>query len=453
VVSKYNPVMRRFWIIFILLLTTCQPTISQSQGFSVRIHPDGFLYVGDQVSFEIIPPTGWDSNNHQARVELAGKELGQVDFAAYGVGNRNQATFWWIWDTKDLDPGTQTFSFSILPDGPAWEETVTLKPASANVFEDSIWKTTTTICCTLFYISGTQAERDIDQLKQMVDEQAADVSSIMQSEFDQRVNVTFLPRLLGHGGFATDGIYVTYLDANIAGNITSQVVHHEMVHIMDSRLGGELRLSMLVEGLAVYLSGGHYKKEALLSRAAILLDDATYIPLETLINDFYDQQHEIGYLEAGALVEYLVAKGGWEKYQTFYRHMADQGSPAKSMQTYQISLPQLEDEFKATLNQQVVTDKERSDLRLTVEQFDSLRLYQQALDPSAYFQTAWLPDGASMRQKGIVADYLRGPDREVNRIIVNLLLLADHELEAGQFTLADAIFRSVNFGLSLVHKP
>jgi hypothetical protein len=80
-----------------------------------------------------------------------------------------------------------------------------------------------------------------------------------------------IPRLLGHGGFASHEISVSYLDRNYGGSRFDLVLHHEMIHILDARLGGDLRPTMLVEGLAVYLTGGHFKPEPILSRAAALL--------------------------------------------------------------------------------------------------------------------------------------------------------------------------------------
>ncbi len=77
---------------------------------------------------------------------------------------------------------------------------------------------------------------------------------------------------------------------------------------------------------------------------------------------------------------------------------------------------------------QSFTNDERTDLRLTVGFFDTVRRYQKALDPSAYFLTAWLPDGSVMRQRGIVADFLRHPQKPDNRLMESLFVRAWHEL-------------------------
>jgi hypothetical protein len=453
--------MRRLYILLIFLLSACQPASLQTDqpalGFSLYIHPDGRLYVGDQVSFEVLPPPGWVSQDRQVQVSLADQVLGSTGFAPYGVGQRNQATLWWTWDTRHLQQGEYTLSFSILPAGPEWQQTVQLQSASINPYQNRTWASTTSACCTISYITATDSERDIQMLTRLVDEQAQDVSALLQTDFNQPISITFMPRLVGQGGFTINGIYISYLDQNYAGNTTAQVIHHEMVHILDASLGGELRPSIFVEGLAVYLSGGHFKSEALLPRAAAILELDQYIPLQKLVEDFYNQQHEIGYLEAGALVEYMVARYGWEKYENFYRHIPTLGSQADSLESalqqhFGITLNQLELDFLDELQAQVVSIAERDDLRLTIAFYDSLRRYQQVLDPSAYFLTAWLPDGQTMRQKGIVADFLRAPNRVDNQFFEYLLLNANRDLSAGDFEQADRLLGGINFLLDFYPK-
>ena len=88
---------------------------------------------------------------------------------------------------------------------------------------------------------------------------------------NERAPVVLIPRLLGHGGFTGREIVLSYLDRNYVGGNLAVIFHHELVHYLDVRSGGDLKPSMLVEGLAVYLSGGHYKPEPLMPRLAALL--------------------------------------------------------------------------------------------------------------------------------------------------------------------------------------
>ncbi|MFH2038431.1 MAG: hypothetical protein ABIJ65_03250 [Chloroflexota bacterium] len=446
--------MSRYLLLVIFLLSACQPVRHAESGFDVQYHPEGGLYVGDRVSIEVAPPPDWDTGEQQVRVTLGEQVLGTEDFLPSGVGQREQATFWWVWDTTDLEAGELILSFDILPDGQSWQDRVELQSADERPYPKAAWETTTSDCCTLAYITGTDAERDIELLKNLVDDQAENVRQRMQTDIEPPISITFIPRLLGQGGFASNGIYVTYLDDNYAGNSTSQVIHHEMVHIFDRNLGGKLLPTMLVEGLAVYMSGGHFKIEALLSRAAALLEMGSYIPLGTLAENFYYQQHEIGYLEAGALVEYMVGRFGWDEYQSFYRDIDAVGDQAESLEAglnkhFDISLEQLEKDFLNVLEQQDVTESVINDLKITVEFYDSLRLYQETLDPSAYFLTAWFPDGDTMQQEGIVADFLRGPNRMDNHFFEFLLRTASHNVSAGDQKQAEMILEWVNFLLSL----
>jgi hypothetical protein len=421
-------------------------------------HPDGPLYVGDLVSFEVLLPEGAALPEGEVEVTFEGRVLGRAGFAPYGVGGRMEAVFWWVWDTRGLEPGVHTLTFRVLG-GEQWQERIHLRPASEvpPPEPDAHWDYATTACCTVYYITGTDAERDLSTLMEMVDEQAAAVEAALQAEFDQSVTVVFLPRTLGHGGFATDGIYVSYLDRNYAGASTESVIRHELVHILDFRRGAWFRPSLLAEGLAVYLSGGHYKPEALAPRAAALLELNEYIPLSLLVDDFYHQQHEIGYLEAGALVQYLVETYGWQAFDAFYRGMESPSSDGQTAvleaalrQHFGLDLAGLEQNFLTWLRAQEVSAAERADLRLTVELYDTIRRYQSRYDPSAYFLTAWLPDGATMRERGIVADYLRHPAGWQNSLMESLLVEADRALRGGDYPRARRYVDLVNWLLNLL---
>jgi len=453
--------MRRFFLVIFLLISACAPltplpagtpaaTPTASPNFSVRYHPDGPLYVGDRVSFEVLAPSGFDTNGQSVRVELDGRELGNQNFHPFGIGGRSQATFFWVWETAGLETGSYTLTFSVSGQE-TWTETVSLLPAAEVPFPEPAarWESLTTDCCIIHYITGTAAARDLETLAEMAETEAGQVEARFGAPFDGKIPLTFLPRVLGHGGFASDGIYVSYLDQNYAGSTTAQVTHHEMVHWLDAGLGGEYRPSILVEGLAVYLSGGHFKEEPLLPRAAALLDLGWYIPLRELTDAFYTSQHEIGYLEAGALVAYLVQTYSWERFDAFYRdiHPANDGRQSSALEAalkihFEQSLEQLETSFVDFLRSQTVEEAQRTDLRLSVAFYDTVRHYQQLDDPSAYFLTAWLPDFNVMREKGIVADTLRHPQESRNQQIEALLVAADADLRAGKYTQAEANLRA-----------
>jgi len=443
--------------------SAASPTASFTKtGYEVYLHPDGGLYVGDQVSFEVLSAFPQDVQVQVVVALPTPLTLGPVNFNLYGIEGRRQATLIWGWDTRGLAAGLYAMTFTTYArDGSLsqqWEMTVDLLPAdqAPPPEPEAQWAEARSDCCVIYYITGTDAARDIHLIRSAADEQARSVSQAMGAEFTSPVTITLLSRVLGHGGFASDEIHISYLDENYAASLGMSgafaiIAHHEMVHVLDGRLGGDFRPSLFVEGLAVYLTGGHFKPEPLLARAAALLDlDARqggwYLPLRDLADNFYASQHEIGYLEGGALTAYMVERWGWDTFSRFYRgmHPPEQGSHADAIEAglqehLGISFTQLEVDFRAYLQTVPFTPEEQDDLRLTVAFYNAVRRYQKAYDPSAYFATAWLLDTAQMRQRGIVADYLRRPRLPENIQAEENLLQASQFLRLGLYSLAEAL--------------
>jgi hypothetical protein len=410
----------------------------------------------------VIAPPGLDLEEKQVRIQVEEEsttELGTIGFGPYGIGGRFQATSTWGWDTRGLEPGVYRIAFSIQPEGEAWSEIVQLFPSEGVPPPEphARWETVESECCIVHYITGTDAARDLPLLLQIADEQGRQAILRMGIAFSDPIPITLLPRVLGHGGFAANEIYVSYLDRNYAGNDFALVLHHEMVHILDGRLGGELRPSILVEGLAVYLTGGHFKPEPLLPRPPALLDLGYYLPLAPLADDFYKSQHETGYLQGGAFIQFMVNRYGWEAFSAFYRDIhphpsgkQSQAIDAALQEHFSLTLAELEQQFTTSLYRQHVNPDLYQDVRLTVFFFDTVRRYQQILDPSAYFLTAWLPPGEEMRNRGIVADYLRRPSLPENVDLEWMLVEADRELRAGNYSKAERLLVSVDSRLDKI---
>jgi hypothetical protein len=435
------------------------PLPTPAPQFRLNIHPDGPLYVDDQISFEAITPTGFDAHEKKIEVRLGNQVIGTADFSPYGIAGRQQATLWWVWDTSTLEPGVYTLAFSILPDGPAWQQAVRLFPRDALPVQekDAHWETVTTQCCALNFISGTDAARDILMLSRTADTLTERIKPMMGEAEQEKIPVVIMSRTLGHGGFTDGAVYVSYLDRNYAGSTFDMVLLHEVVHWLDRKLGGDFRPTMILEGLAVYQTGGHFKPEALIPRAAALLNLNWFMPLRDLADNFYPSQHEIGYLEAGALVQYLVETFGWEAFNAFYRdiHPAPSGLQSeaidRALQThFSLTLEQLELDFLAHLRAQPVDESQVEDVRLSVQFYDTVRRYQQMFDPSAYFQTAWLADASVMRQKNITADYLRHPDGILNQYLETLLVEADSALRSGDYSESAQKLRTLNVMLDIL---
>jgi hypothetical protein len=438
--------------------TSTSTPLPAIEEFTVQFHPDDVLYVGDQVSIEVIPPPGVDVKQANLQVQVDppdGPNLGTVSFSPWGIQARDQATLIWAWDTKDQPPGAHTLAFSVQPQNYIWTEQVTLLPFTdmPPAQADAAWTSTQTQCCTVFYITNTASERDSSTLTSLIDEQARLSTEEMDSSFTQPITITIMPRLLGHGGFASNDISISYLDRNYAANSWAMVLHHEMIHILDGQLGGDFRPNIFVEGLAVYMAGGHYKPEPFMPRAATLLDGYLdwFIPLKTLADEFYASQHEIGYIEGSSLIEYMIKTYGWDAFSAFYRdiHINQGESQSDAIDSalrahFSISLSQLEADFLSALASEPDTSAWVDDVRLTVIYFDTLRRYQQLLDPSAYFRTAWLMDNKAMRERGIVADYLRHPHTSQNLALETLFITASQQMGAQQFSDASQTLDVIN---------
>ena len=149
-------------------------------------------------------------------------------------------------------------------------------------------------------------------------------------------------------------------------------------------------------------------------------------------------------MEGGALVEFMVNRYGYNAFNAFYRDIEehDSGDQSKALdlalqEHFDLSLTQLEEQFKSELYRRPINPDMYEDVILTVAYYEAVREYQRLLDPSAYFLTAWLPDGKEMRQRGIVADFLRRPSTPLNLEIEELLIEVDRELRAGNYLAAE----------------
>jgi hypothetical protein len=470
------------------ILPTANPEPLPETSFIVQTHPDGELFVGDLVSLEVFVSGEPDLEGYSVEVQVDaphGERLEETGFGYFGIAGREQATMQWAWDTSGLVPGEHNLTFSIQPDGPEWVESFLLAPQNDTPDPEAIWVQDKSDCCLVYTITGTDAERDMDVLLDMVDEQFQRASLRLGVDYKDAMTITFLPRVLGHGGFARDEISVSYLDRNYAGGDPEVILHHEMVHLLDASLGGELRPSLMIEGLAVYLTGGHFKPESLMPRAAALLppvdgcvqasteeqDDAEgeicgldwYLPLVPLVDNFYTSAHEIGYLQAGAMVEFMVETWGWEAFSAFYRDIQPSERSADESQGMDVSqalaldeatrahfgltLEALEARYLEALSEETLKPDLVEDVRLTVAFYDTVRRYQKLLDPSAHFLTAWLPDGAQMRERGIVADYLRRPTEPENIALETMLVAADEYLRNGDYARVEKLLEAINAAL------
>ena len=425
----------------------------------VRVHPDGGLYSGDVLSFQVEAHNG--SGAELTRVPVVvdwgtGRAAGKI----YSLlpGGRGRADLVWVWDTTSIS-GTHTITATLDP------ENVTGDPDTSNNVAvirvdlatgrpkdetGATWQTIISKCCTLHYISDTAAARDIQSIVQTADAAMAFVEKRLTTQQTKPLEVYLIDRVLGHGGFAGDTIAISYLDRDYAGGGLLEVFRHEGTHLLDRQIAHGERPALFGEGFAVYITGGHFKLEPLPQRAAALLKTDRYIPLRDLANNFYPSQHESGYLEGGAFIDYLIQRNGFKTFIDLYDGMARKPGESdaemidREMQTvYGVGLDELEREWQAYLRTLPAAGEER-DVLDTITFYDTLRRYQRALDPSTYFLSVWIPDLQQARSRGLVADYMRHPHAPENIALETMLIAAHDALSARDYDRGEKLLAAIN---------
>jgi hypothetical protein len=407
------------------------PEIAAPDDFTVEFYPVAPFYAGDVISARVTYHGKADLKDVPISIALASepnRALAEEKFTSH-----KQALFLWFLDTGKLNPGFLDFVVNVPDFGLTFHTGINLLPAKP--IEQGTWRSIETSCCRIFYISGSDADRDIQKVKTILEEETTSaVRQFLQDDpgqpfpLEDKLTLTLVPQVVGQGGFATNEAVMTYSDRNWMGIDLPILAHHEIVHVLDRELNGEgPRPSLLSEGLAVYLSGGHYHQGPPLKRVAALLILDRYLPLTEIVNNFYDVQHETGYMEGAALVAYMVDRWGWETYLDFYFNLQDGETDAEVIdngleQHFGIDLETLETDFIAYLQTLNPADETVADVRLTIDAYDAIRRYQSVAIPSSNFQTAWWPPLDKMREEYIVGDYDVREKSPFNVIVESLLL-------------------------------
>ena len=432
----------------------------------VYVHPLSPLYAGDSVTFQVFPyvPDVVALSDVVVRVEVEGGPSWQGG-VGYNLVGRPMGLFEWVWDTGyeagdyrvsvTLDPDNLLVVGDENPDNNQVVQTVSVLPAHLRPRREAnaVWIEDEIGCCVLHVVSETAAYRDLPQLKTAVAAAMAQAVEKIGEQPEEKIHIYLIDRVLGQGGYAGSSMVVSYLDRNYAGGGLHEVLVHEIVHLLDQEFAPN-RVPFLGEGLAVWATGGHYKQEDLDQRVRALHQIGKYVPLAELIDDFYLHQHEIGYLEAGGFISYLVRTYGWEQVRTFYGDVdaesADSQAQAveRSLQThFGKSLAQVETEWKADLDALSPDEMAVTDLLATIRFYDIVRAYQLQYDPTAHFQQAWLPSGRELVERQLTADVTRHPDDEVNVTLEVMLEAVDNALLAGDHNRVNVILDSVERAL------
>lgn len=404
------------------------------------------LYPGDWVSVSISPRvpgdvTGpltltWTLDDHDVLTAPVGIE---------GLDARLQARFYWAWQIPEMT-STIPLTFTLLlppdtfdPDPADNTLVVSVEPHPSEAFHapepETRWVSAELPGVRLYYLTGTAAERDLDVITAEVDAAYAEVSARFGfgAEGDL-LDIYLLDRVIGQGGYASwDWVAITYTDRQYTPVNLGLVLRHELTHRLDAALGCHAAPSVVREGLAVYVAGGHYWAGSPVQDAAALRASAYYIPLAQLADDFYTHQHEVSYREAGAFISYIVEHFGWEGLETFCRATLP-GEWSDSVAQLSAGLLALgeadwrafEMTWEAWLDAQPVPSETPAFLDVELRLMETLRAYQLAYDPSAHFLEGILFSPQDGERWNITADFVRRP-RETEPVALELLLVMAQE--------------------------
>lgn len=448
------------------------PTVSPGGDLSlssdgVFLHPVPDIYAGDPVTFYILAdvPVGIDPNDVTVRVEVRDQLTMQGALNGRNLAGDAIGLFAWAWQTESqvgqhemvitLDPDDTIAVGDEDPNNNQVVLTVPVLPESDRPFREQgqAWEVSETDCCILRVISGTAAHRDLALLRNTMEDAVAQATEHLGVQPAEKLDVYFIDRVIGQGGYAGSTMVISYLDRNYAGGGLHEVLVHEATHLLDRQFAPD-RIAFLAEGLAVWAAGGHYKQEDIDQRVKALLETNRYLPLPDIIDNFYESQHEVAYAQAAGFINYLVTRYGWESTRAFYSDVHPQSASSYAaavdeglQRHFNLTLVEMEQAWIANLNAVPRDGQAVGDLLTTARYYDLMRDYQLNYDPTAHFLQAWLPYPQELEQRGLTADVTRHPEGHINVTLEVMLHAVDQAIAAGDLNRANVILDSVERAL------
>jgi hypothetical protein len=319
---------------------------------------------------------------------------------------------------------------------------------------DFTWAISDTAHFQFHYVPETAAERDRFVLGPVAERALALIQPLLETDFQGQMSVYLVPRVFWQGGAAYDEKVqlISYLDRNYSSVQTWSYFTHEGTHalaqdILQPREGEGSPDGVLVEGLAVWASGGHYGVEPIDEWAAVVAASDEYLPLDELREGpFYDFQHETSYLESGSFVQYLVRRYGLGRFKALYGQATGEAEHDDGLvrELYGKGYAELDAEWLDYLAGREPSAEQAELWRLQVRAFDLMRRYETELDPDARLLP---PDAPPEWMSDTLKVFLSRADAPVNLVLETALIAAQEQAEGGDLDGARALLDDVEAAL------
>jgi hypothetical protein len=364
--------------------------------------------------------------------------------------------YWWL--ARDT-AGESVRAGGTAMMGPALKAMVVV-PSPEPPRIDHTWSISESKHFRFHYMPDTAAARDLNQLGRLAEATLPRTSNMLGAEFDAQMSIYLIPRIFWQGGAAYSGKVqlISYLDRNYTAIETWSYFAHEGTHalaqdLLQPKENGGGPDGVLVEGLAVWASDGHYRQEPIDSWAAVVADSDEYIPLSELrAGPFYDFQHETSYLEAASFVKFLVAQDTLDKFKELYGLATgeDEHDEALVEELYGKGYATLEKDWLEYLDSLYPAPEQAETWRLKVRAFDLMRRYQTELDPDARILPDTSPSEWTTDTLKIFLHRLNAP---TNVVLETTFIEAQERLSSGELNgaagLLDDIEAALDAGSSL----
>lgn len=319
----------------------------------------------------------------------------------------------------------------------------------------------------LYVPPATAAARDLDALSQTAEASYNQAAALIAPTEPVSIPVYLVPRIFWQGGVAygqKGPLVISYLDRSYLGVPAWSYFVHEVTHALsDYVLPAQAEVGgVLGEGLAVYAAGGHYGLEPIDAWAAALAASDRYIPLCRLRYDFYGAQHEIAYQEAASFAGYLIRGYGLDAFKQIYKaQRPPPGDRQPSVEEFcaaddQRSVPPtgktagaLEHDWLAYLKTIAPTGEQRRSWELTIRFFDTMRRYQEKLDPPA----RELPPAPKTWDRATAAKFLNAATGRRSAVLETMLGAAEDANRSGDLDHAAALLDEIERSLDASGAP